>query len=361
MFYWVKWGAVDTPKKVEEDIFMKKIVVFGMILCLLLVGVMSVSAAGGGQAQQQGSKKVIIAQVPKFVGGAWFNLTKTGGELYAKTDSNVEFFQQGPMTADIALQIREVENLIEQKIDVLNIIPTSPDSVEPVLARAMREGIIVIAQEAEGMKNAHWVIEAFDNDLYGEYLMQQMAKHMNYEGDYILTVGGLTMKSHMQWALSMLRYQKANYPKMRHIFGDNIFEGGSAMRVAQERTAELLRAHPNVRGIFAGSATDAPGIALAVEEAGVKDRVVVVANVVGNVARPFLESGAMKHGSIWDPRDVGFLMAKVGHMVKNGERIYDGMNLGRPGYENVRVRGNVIFGNAWVKWEPGVTPEASWF
>jgi len=153
---------------------MKRFVVFALILCLSLVSVMEVAAAGG--RDQGAQRRVVIVNVPKLVGGAWFNLVRDGHEIYAREHPHVDFHQQGHITADIAQQIREIENIIQQRPDVITVIPNSPESLEPVLARAMREGITVIAHESEGIVNAHYTVEPFDNYAYGAYMMDRSRK-----------------------------------------------------------------------------------------------------------------------------------------------------------------------------------------
>jgi simple sugar transport system substrate-binding protein len=337
----------------------KRIGVFLLALCFVLVTILSVTAAGGreGGAQQ---RTVVIVNVPKLVGGAWFNLVRDGHEIYARANPHVDFFQQGHITADIAMQIREIENIIQQRPDIITVIPNSPESLEPVLARAMREGITVIAHESEGIVNAHYTVEAFDNYAYGAYLMDRLAERIGATGDYIMMVGMLTATSHNQWMRGALRRQLEAYPNMRHV-SEAFFESGNNQRMAQDRTAEVLRAFPNLRGIIAGAATDVPGVALAIEEANMIGRVHLIANGVPNVNRAHLVSGAVSNLSCWNPRDVGYVMSKVGEIVNNGGRVTTGMDLGRKGYENVRVVGNVVFGTAWQSYIPGVTPEDEWF
>ena len=66
-----------------------------------------------------------------------------GIEKYGQDTGN-EAFQTGADKGDAALQVKEVENLITQGVDVLTIVPVSPEALEPVLKKARAQGIIVI-------------------------------------------------------------------------------------------------------------------------------------------------------------------------------------------------------------------------
>ena len=72
-----------------------------------------------------------------------------GVEQYAEESGN-EAFQTGADKSDAALQVKEVENLIAQMVDVLTIVPVSPEALEPVLTKAREAGIVVISHEAQG-------------------------------------------------------------------------------------------------------------------------------------------------------------------------------------------------------------------
>ena len=331
---------------------MKRIVALGLVLCFSLLTVLSVSAGGrsdssaqpsGGSAQ---AKKLVIANLPKSVGGAWFNRMKEGIDKYAK-DTGHDAFQTGADRGDAALQVREVENLIEQRVDVIAVVPVSPESLEPVLQRAKQAGIVVIAHEAQGIVNVDYDVEAFDGAAYGTHLMDKMAERMGQTGDYIISVGSLTAASHMSWANGALARQKAAYPNMRCINENAFIESNYNQRASQDRAAELMKTYPNLKGMFVTSATDLPGYALAVEEANQQGKVILVGNGVPNVNKTYLESGALAFLGCWDPADAGYVMAKVGEIVKNGGRISNGQNLGVKGYEDITLIGNVIIGKAW--------------
>ena len=53
-------------------------------------------------------------------------------------------------------------------------------------------------------------------------------------------------------------------------------------------------------------------------------------------------------------------MCKVGEMLKNGEEIVDGMDLGVSGYNSITLDGNTIIGQAWKDITID-SPESDWF
>jgi len=309
------------------------------------------TAASGGattaaQATTPAAEKIVVANLPKSVGGAWFNRMAVGIEKYAKDTGN-EAFQTGADKGDAALQVKEVENLISQQVDVITIVPVSPETLEPVLKKAMDAGIIVISHEAQGIVNVNYDVEAFDGAAYGAHLMDKMAEIMGEEGDYIISVGSLTAKSHMAWANGALARQQEAYPNMNCLNADAFIESNYNQKASQERAAELMKTYPDLKGMFVTSATDLPGYALAVEEAQKQGEIIVVGNGLPSANKDYIESGAIPYLGCWDPADAGYVMAKVGEILKSGGSITDGMDLGIAGYEKIKLDGNVIIGQAW--------------
>ena len=91
------------------------------------------------------------------------------------------------------------------------------------------------------------------------------------------------------------------------------------------------------------------GIGLAIEEAGLQDNTAVVGTSLPSIAKKYLQSGAVKMISFWDPADAGYVYNKVAVLVLNGKKVTDGMDLGVKGYNNVKlVNGNKIYGQAWT-------------
>lgn len=298
------------------------------------------------EAKEETGAKIVVANLPKSVGGAWFNRMAVGIERYGEETGN-EAFQTGADKGDAALQVKEVENLITQGVDVLTIVPVSPEAVEPVLQKAREQGIIVISHEAQGIVNVDYDVEAFDGAAYGAHLMDKLAEAMGEEGEYVMCVGSLTAKSHMSWANGAVERQKEAYPNMVCVNEDAFVETNYNQKASQEKAAELMKTYPELKGMFVTSATDLPGYALAVEEAGKQGAVAVVGNGLPSANKDYIESGALSFLGCWDPADSGYIMAKVGEILKNGGEITDGMDLGVEGYHSIKLDGNVILGEAW--------------
>lgn len=310
----------------------------------LLAGALLASVAlAGVPAGSAEAKK--IATVVKIAGIQWFNRMEEGVKQFA-ADTGNDAFQVGPAQADPQQQVALIEDMIAQGVDALAVVPMSPEALEPVLKRAMEAGIAVITHEAASQKNTTYDLEAFVNEDFGANLMEQMATCMGGEGEYTVFVGSLTSQTHNQWVDGAIAYQKEKYPNMT-LVGDKNETADDAQK-AYEKTQEVLRAFPNIKGLQGSASTDVAGIGLAIEERGMEDATCVFGTSLPSIAGQYLETGAVDGIGFWDPSVAGYAMNKLAMMVINGEEVTDGMDLGLPGYENITLDGKVIYGKAFV-------------
>lgn len=313
---------------------------------VLMAGVATVALAVAGAAGASAAGKTYdITTIVKISGIQWFNRMDEGIKKFAKDTGN-NAVQTGPAKADAQLQVQLVEDTIARKPDAITIVPFSPEAVEPVLKKAMDQGIVVISHEAASIKNADYDIEAFKNNEYGQHFMKALAKCMGEKGEYAVFVGSLTSESHNQWVDAAIAYQKEHYPNMKMVGSKN--ETADDQQQAYAKTQELLRAYPNVRGFEGSASTDVAGIGLALEERGMQSDTCVVGTSLPSIASQYLDTGAVDMISFWDPALAGYAMDEVAVRVLNGEKITDGMNLGLKGYEETSLVGKVIYGKAWV-------------
>jgi simple sugar transport system substrate-binding protein len=247
--------------------------------------------------------------------------------------------------------MRTIEDLISKNVDALAIVPLDPPTLEPVLKKAMEKGIKVVTHEADNQRNTNIDIEAFDNTAYGARLNDRLADCMGKTGKWTSFVGILGSQSHVQWADGGAANAAKKYQGMKLVDSKN--ESNNDANKAYEKTKEILRKHPDIKGFQGSSSLDVLGIGRAVEEAGLQEKICVYGTGLPNDSAKFLESGAIDGISFWDPKDAGLAMNKLAKLLLEGKTVQNGMDLGIKGYNKVLVSkgpgvGIVVKGEAWV-------------
>lgn len=277
-----------------------------------------------------------IAVVTKDNTSNWFKRMEIGVNEFGE-ETGINVIQKGPANADAASQVQVLDDLINQGVDAICVVPIDPGAIEASLQRAMEKGIVVISHEASNQVNTLFDTEAFTADDFGSAIMDALAKDMGETGKYALMVAYTTSTTHMEYATAEKNRQLEKYPNMELINGGQVptCESEESIDTAYERAKEVLKMNPDLGGFIGAASTDCPGIAKAVEELGLNVKVVGIGTP--NEFRPYIESGTISTLKLWDPKDSGYVMCKVAAMILAGEEVGEGVDLGVKGYESVSL------------------------
>jgi simple sugar transport system substrate-binding protein len=146
-----------------------------------------------------------------------------------------------------------------------------------------------------------------------------------------------------------IAHQKANYPNMI-LEPEGKIECEDNMELAYEKTKEMIKKYPNIKGFLGASSYDPPGAGKAIDELGKNGQIYAVGTSVPSVAAPYLISGSNPSVLCWDPALSGKAMLKLAVMILDGkgDEIKAGYDLGIEGYESLNTDGNMLSGNGWL-------------
>jgi simple sugar transport system substrate-binding protein len=287
---------------------------FGALAGLSLMGAMPVLA----------QESPTIGVVVKIGGIPWFNAMEAGIKERSK-DLGVKAFMVGPTSADPALQVRAVEDLIAQRVNVIGVVPNDAQVLEPVLKRAMDAGIKVITHESPAQKNVDWDFELASVQGFGEAHAKLLAEKTGGKGKYAVFVGSLTVPLHNAWADAAIAYLKKNHPDMQ-LVGERY---GVAEDVdASRRTAlDLMRANPDLKAFLAFGSQGPIGAGRAVAERRKGGEIFVLGPFSPGQGRKLVHDGILTGGFMWNPKQAGEIFVTLGTMLAKGETIKDGADI----------------------------------
>lgn len=305
------------------------------------------TSAAAESSAAEGMDTPTIAFVPKVIGQAWWDYVRDSGVMEWADANGIEVKYQGPTTVDAAEQVKIMTDIVSQGVDILCFSPNDPNACEEICKQAREQGTIVIATEASGMENIDYDVEAGSEEGLGAFLMDQLASQMGEEGEYVTMVGSMTSESHNNWADAAVARQQEAYPNMTLVADERVTSDLDA-EVAYQKTKELLKKYPDLKGILGTSSFDGPGAARAIQELGLADKVFAISVALPSETSDFLHEGVLKSVGLWDPAVSAQAMLNLGMDIYNGEEVKTGMDLGVPGYEDVIVDGKLVQGDAWI-------------
>ena len=278
-----------------------------------------------------------VGVVVKIGGIPWFNAMEAGIKEQGQK-LGLDAFMVGPTSADPALQVRAIEDLIAQGVKVIGVVPNDAKVLEPVLMKAQAAGIKVVTHESPAQKGADWNFELASSTGFGEAHAKLLAEKMGGKGEYAVYVGSLTVPLHNAWADAAIEYLKTNHPDMK-LVGDRY---GVAEDVDKSRSTalDLIAAHPELKGFLAFGSQGPIGAGRAVEERRKTGEIFVIGPFSPGQGQKLIKADAIAGGFMWNPKQAGEVFVTMAARLIKGESVKEGDDI--PGLGVIKPAGNDI-------------------
>ena len=313
-----------------------------MMLCGVLLAALALGGCGKAEKKEaaRAGKERTIVFVFKLVGIPYANACERGMRLAAR-DLNVNCEFRGPAKGgDVAGQIRIIESQISRGVDAIVISPNDPNSVKPVIAKAMRRGIKVFTWDSDAPETERiFYVAAADDVGIGEDIVDMLAKDMGAKGKVGIMSGGqgaLNLNLHVEGALKGLD----KYPKM--VLAKPLIYNNDQPQQAQSGVAGLLQRHPDLGGIACVNSPGPPGAARALISAGKAGKVKIWGLSLPSENRQYIKDGVVNGLILWDPGKLTYLTAKLVNDYLDGSEPEDGMQVPDIGKLKVGEDGVII-------------------
>lgn len=285
------------------------------------------------------AKEVEVVNISKIAGMPWFNRMGEGVTNAGK-DLGINAYQVGPSSTDAPQQVKIIDDLIAKKVSAITIVPNDANVLEPVFKKARDQGIVVLTNESPGQPSANWDVEIIDNAKFAADNVEEMAKAMGGKGGYVIYVGGLTVPQHNLWADLFVKYQKEHYPEMHEVttrmpVAENIDD-------ARRTTLDLMKAHPDLKGVISFGSQGPIGAGRAVKEKRARGKVFVFGMMIPSQAASLIKSGDITMGVTYDPATAGYALTAVADKVIKGEEIKPGLDIPKLGKADVDTDKRII-------------------
>ena len=328
------------------------------ISSLLLVSALSLVIAGcsspepkkeDGPAPAKGAtatekKKIKVALLPKKKGVPYFTSCSEGAEEAAK-ELNVELIYDGPVSGDAAEAVKLIDQWTAQGVDVIAVSPNDPAVLGPAMKRAKEAGVKVITWDADSAPDTRefMVNQATAKDI-GYALVDALALDLGGDkatGEVAIVTATLTAANQNEW-IKYIQERLPKYPGLKYLVTKPSNED---QKLAFSVTQDLIKANPNLKGIFAISSVAFPGAAEAIKQGGKSGQVFVTGLSTPNDMRTYVKDGVVKSVILWNTKDLGYLTIYAARALADGELKAGATTLkaGRLGEKKVE-KDNVMLG-----------------
>lgn len=322
----------------------------GLTMVAMLAG-----CGGSAPAPEQGDsaqagKKIKICLLPKLKGIPYFTSCNVGAEEAARELGNVELIYDGPTEGSAEKQAAMIEKWTLQKVDVIAVAPNAPDVLEKAMTEARKAGIKVITWDADGTPASR---ELFVNQASAEAigfgLVDAMARDLGgdgAEGEVAIISSSPTSANQNSWIGPMQQRLAEKYPGLKNV---TIKYPGEDQKQALQDAQDLIKAYPNLKGVFGITSVAFPGAAEGVKQAGMGGKVLVTGLSTPNAMKGYVKEGVVKSVVLWNTVDLGYLTIRVAEALATGKlKAGDAsFEAGRLGAKPI-VGDNVMLGDALV-------------
>jgi rhamnose transport system substrate-binding protein/rhamnose transport system permease protein len=113
----------------------------------------AISGRGTSSVAPSGTRRLVVAMMPKAKGDPYFVSCRAGAEEAAQ-ELGVELIWDGPTSLDAAKQNEVVENWITRNVDVIAVAVENRAGISTVLRKARERGIHVVTWDADAESDA---------------------------------------------------------------------------------------------------------------------------------------------------------------------------------------------------------------
>lgn len=262
-------------------------------------------------------KKYHFVFVPKVV-HPWYESVKAGAtaaiEEYKKQGIEINFEWDAPPTADIVVHTQKIEAAVAKKPDVIAVSVLDQASDTPVIDQAVGAGAKVITFDCDAPQSKRTIFVGHNkNEQDGADLAELLAKTIGGKGEVAMLIGSLSAPNHKERCAGFKKAME-KYPDIKIVSeqADN-----DDLEKAVALTENILKANPNVKGIFCCNASNPIGAARAVKDAGKASQVFIVGMDDMPETMEFIKEGVVTGTKVQRVFDIGYQAIK--HMVEIAE------------------------------------------
>ncbi|MBI9105468.1 MAG: substrate-binding domain-containing protein [Spirochaetales bacterium] len=298
---------------------MKKITLLIVLMALMVIPVF----AGGQQDTAADSGKTQIALIIKATDSGFWQKVIEGGKAFAADNADVNVTVYGPASeADVEEAIGILENVVESRPDAIVIATNAGEGAVPAVKNALSLGIPVITVDTKIPADVTSHL-ATDNVLGGKLAADAMVAFFDKYGiakkgtvAIVAAVAGVdTIIERDGGFIDQLRILAPDIKILDPRYVDN--DIAKSLMTAED----LITTYDDLIGIYADNNHTGDGVAKAIEQAGLSDKIMVIAFDDDEDEIIALRDGVIKALIIQDQFNMGYSGCAYAIKALSGETL----------------------------------------
>jgi rhamnose transport system substrate-binding protein len=289
---------------------MKKAFVLSLVL---VTGISAVFAAGDGQST--GGDR--YGGVFRSMGNPYVEREMGGYESGIK-EQGFTVITRAPETVTVEAQIQLIEQLITQKVKTICIAANDYDALQPVLTKAMGQGIKVFSLDGTVNPASRLVhVNQADSEKIGQSLVEAAYDMSGGRGEIAILSATSQASGQNEWIYYMK--QELTKPKYSNLNLVKIAYGDDLRDKSVSETEGLLLSYPNLKCIIAPTTVGIAAAGKVISDRRLQGKVFVTGLGLPSEMAEYIDNGACPYMFLWNPVDLGYLASYVATALASGK------------------------------------------
>jgi rhamnose transport system substrate-binding protein len=311
----------------------------------LVAGCSSSTTATSGTSSVKAN--LAITFLPKNLGNAYFDTSDKGGKK-AITELGGTYAEVGPAKAAPDAQVQYINTLTQQGVGGIVVSANDKAAICDALTAAMDAKIKVVTYDSDTNPECrNLFINQATADGIAKVEVDMIAKQIGDAGEIAILSASANATNQNAWIDLMKTQLSSSHPNIKLV---DVVYGNDDDQTSFDKTAGLLSAHPNLKGIISPTTVGITAAARYLSTSSAKGKVFLTGLGTPNQMRQYVKDGTVTEFALWNPADLGYLAAYATASLIKGEitgKEGDTFTAGTLGKFTVGKNGTVLLGDPY--------------
>jgi ribose transport system substrate-binding protein len=297
------------------------------------VALVAAGCGDSGDGNGGGGDQKYVAIVSKGFQHQFWQAVKKGAEQEA-AKQGVRITFEGPATeADIEAQTTMLTNALAKKPDAIGFAALDSKAAAPLMEQAKSADIPVIAFDSGVDSEVPLTTAATDNKAAAAEAAKHLSELVGGTGKVALVVHDQTSVTGRDRRDGFTDWMKTNAPGIQLL---PVQYGGGDQAKSADITKSILRANPDVKGVYGANEGSAIGVIKGIEESG-RQGVVIVGFDSGQAQIDAITNGTEAGAITQNPVGMGAALVKAAADAINGKTLPKTIDTGFFWYDKTNI------------------------
>lgn len=309
-----------------------------LLAVTLVAPAMALAACGDSSPTTTGAtpgpaKEIYIPVISKGYQHQFWQAVKQGSEKAAK-DLNVKITFEGPDNeSQVDKQLELIQTALTKNPSAICLAALDSKAAVPVLQQAKSRKIPVVGFDSGVDSDIPVATVATDNKVAAGAAADKLAEKIGKSGEVAVIVHDQTSQTGTSRRDGFLNAIK-KYPGIKVV--DVQYGGGDPLK-SDDLTRAIIKAHPNLKGIFAANEGSANGVLNALKGTGTENKIAFAGYDAGKQQKEAVRTGVEFGAISQDPVNIGYKCVETAVKAVKGESVPKTIDTGFKWYDKSNI------------------------